>query len=74
MKPNNKEFAIIKIPSDVEVPNICSKVLSVNISVLINVILSKAEYKLLSIDENNFSNIELIVSIIACVISVVFSK
>ena len=63
----SKEFAISKIPLEVEVPKIFSKFLSFKISGPIKVTLSNTSYKLLSIELNKVSNIVLIVSIIICV-------
>jgi hypothetical protein len=74
MKPRSKELAISKIPLEVDVPKIFSKFLSCKISELTNVTSSKTEYKLLSIEAKRLSKIELIVVIIVCVISVVFSN
>lgn len=68
----NKEFAINKIPFVVDVPNIFSKLSFFKISELINVMLSKVEYKLLSIEPNNCSKIVLIVDIIVVVIVSIF--
>ena len=68
--PFSKEFAINKIPLEVEVPKIFSKFLSFKISELIKVISSNREYKLLSIELNKLPKIVFIVSIIICVIFV----
>lgn len=68
--PKSKEFEINKIPLVVEVPKIFSKLLSLKISELTNVISSNKEYKLLSIEPNKLPKIVFIVSIIICVISV----
>lgn len=70
MIPKSKEFAINKIPLDVDVPKIFSKFLSFKISELIKVISSNKEYKLLSIELNKLPKIVFIVSIIIWVIFV----
>lgn len=62
--PKSRELAINKIPFDVEVPKIFSKLLSFKIFEFIKVISSNKEYKLLSIELNKLPKIVLIVSII----------
>ena len=66
--PRSKEFAINKIPLEVDVPKIFSKFLSCKIFEFIKVISSNKLYKLLSIELNKFPKIVFIVSIIICVI------
>ena len=68
IKPNSKAFAITRIPDEEDVPKIFGKKLSCKMDESINVVLSRIEYKLLSIDENKLPKSELIVSAIICVI------
>ena len=67
-------MAINNIPFAVDVPNNLLKYLSFNIFLFTNTKSSKTLYKLLSIEENRFWNIVLIVFIMFVVISVLFSN
>ena len=66
--PKSSEFAISNNPFWEDVPNILSKYGVSKISESMKVISSRAEYKLLSIEENKFWNIVFMVSIIVLVI------
>ena len=67
-------MAINNIPLAVEVPNNLLKYLSFKIFLFTKTKSSSTPYKLLSIEENKFSNIVFIVFIMFVVISVLFSN